>query len=205
MSPLPRETSSPITWPVTWDQGKNREPGRKRYWPLPGSEHTFPKEGGAGSFWEDRGDRRHAGVDLYAPAGAEVVSIENGEVLSAGIFTSPEIVPYWNRTYQVTIAHASGIFCRYAELRDLTVEEGAEVDGGGIIGHVGEVLNLSLIGAGSPAYIRELKKRGRPSMLHLEVFTSAPGPNPNYLGGNWFSSRKPAHLADPAYILRDAI
>jgi septal ring factor EnvC (AmiA/AmiB activator) len=144
-------------------------------------------------------------MDLYAPAGAEVVSIEDGMVLSTGIFTSPDLVPYWNRTYQVTIAHASGIFCRYAELGDLTVEAGAKVDGGGIIGHVGEVLNLSLIGAGSPAYIRALKEQARMSMLHLEVFTSAPGPDPNYLGGNWFSSRKPAHLADPARVLRDSL
>lgn len=205
MSPRPSETSAHSPWPTTPGQGKKREPERKRYWPLPGTEHTFPAEGGAGSFWEDRGDRRHAGMDLYAPAGTEVVSIEDGKVLSTGIFTSQDLVPYWNRTCQVTIAHVSGIFCRYAELRDLTVEAGVKVDGGGIIGHVGEVLNLSLIGAGSPVYIQELKERGRPSMLHLEVFTSAPGPDPNYLGGNWFSSRKPAHLADPARVLRDSL
>ncbi|MGA2934094.1 MAG: M23 family metallopeptidase [Methanomicrobiales archaeon] len=205
MSPRQRDFSSRGTRPVTPDQGKKREPERKRYWPLPGTEHTFPSEGKAGSFWEDRGDRHHAGLDLYAPAGTRVVSIEDGKVLSAGIFTSPDRVPYWNRTCQVTIAHISGVFCRYAELRDVTVKAGREVDGGEIIGHVGEVLNLSLVGAGSPAYIRELKEQGRSSMLHLEAFTSAPGTDPEYQGGNWFSSRKPAHLADPARILRDAV
>lgn len=142
-------------------------------------------------------------MDLYAPAGTEVVSIEDGKVLSTGIFTSQDLVPYWNRTCQVTIAHVSGIFCRYAELRDLTVEAGAKVSGGVILGHVGEVLNLSLIGAGSPAYIRALKEQARMSMLHLEVFTSIPGPDPDYLGGNWFSPKKPAHLIDPARLLRD--
>jgi len=166
---------------------------------------ALPPEGTPGSFWEDRGDRHHAGLDLYAPVGARVVSIEDGKVLSTGIFTSPDLVPYWNVTYHVVIAHDSGIFCRYAELGDLAVGAGARVGGGKVIGHIGEVLNLSLIAAESPAYIRDLKEQGRGSMLHLEVFTSAPGPDPNYLGGNWFSSRKPAHLADPALVLRDAV
>ncbi|MDD1668872.1 MAG: M23 family metallopeptidase, partial [Methanomicrobiales archaeon] len=137
-------------------------------------------------------------MDLYAPAGAEVVSVEDGVVLSAGVFTSPDLVPYWNVTYQVTISHDSGFFCRYAELGDVTIAAGARVRGGGAIGHVGEVLNLSRVGAGSPAYIRKLKEQGRPSMLHLEVFASVPGQDPRYQGGNWFSSKKPSHLADPA-------
>jgi len=181
---------------------KNRR--RTRYWPLPDNEHTLPPGGEPGSFWEDRGDRRHAGLDLYVPPGSRVVSIEDGTVISAGVFTSPDLVPYWNRTYEVTIAHISGIFCRYAELGDLTVEAGADVSGGAVIGHVGEVLNLTLIGTGPPAYILALKEKGRSSMLHLEAFTSVPGPAPEYRGGNWFSPERPAHLVDPALILRDA-
>ena len=178
---------------------------QRRHWPLPGTGHTFPPEGGAGSFWEDRGDRSHAGVDLYAPAGSRVVSIEDGIVVSAGVFTTPDLVPYWNVTYQVTIDHDSGIVCRYAELGDLAVEAGARVDGGEVIGHVGEVLNLSLVGAGSPPYIRALKERGRASMLHLEVFTSVPGPDRRYQGGNWFSPESPSYLLDPALVLRDSL
>jgi hypothetical protein len=205
MSLRPRGRPSRATRLSRGDQGEIQDPGQKRYWPLPDTERTFPEEGGAGSFWEDRGDRHHAGLDLYAPAGTRVVSIEDGKVLSTGIFTSPDRVPYWNRTCQVTIAHASGVFCRYAELRDVTVQAGREVYGGEIIGHVGEVLNLSRIEAGSPPYIWKLKERGRLSMLHLEVFTSAPGPDPSYVGGNWFSSEKPAYLADPAHILRYTI
>ena len=203
MSPHPRDLSSCGTQPVPLDQGKKREPEQKRYWPLPGTEHTFPEEGRSGSFREDRGDRHHSGVDLYAHKGARVVSIEDGKVVSDGVFTSPDLVPYWNRTYQVTIAHASGVFCRYAELMDITVEADGKVYGGEVIGHVGEVLDMSLIGSGSPANIRALKERGSMSMLHFEVFTSHPGPDPNYLGGNWFSPDKPAHLLDPAMVLRD--
>jgi hypothetical protein len=144
-------------------------------------------------------------MDLYAPCGSRVVSIEDGTVISAGVFTSPDLVPYWNRTCQVTIAHFSGIFCRYAELGDLTVEEGITVRGGGLIGHVGEVLNLPLIGERSPPYIRTLKERGRSCMLHIEAFASVPGPDPEYRGGNWFSREKPAHILDPALVLQDAV
>ncbi|HVN65841.1 MAG TPA: peptidoglycan DD-metalloendopeptidase family protein [Methanomicrobiales archaeon] len=179
------------------------DPSRRRLWPLPGIGRVFPEEGTPGSFWEDRGDRFHAGVDLYAPTGSPVVAIEDGRVISAGIFTSPDLVPYWNRTYQVTLAHASGIFCRYAELGDIPVEQGASVRGGWVIGHVGEVLNLSLIGPGAPPYIRALKDQGHDSMLHLETYGLAPGTSPEYRGGNWFSRIRPAHLLDPAPFLRD--
>lgn len=177
---------------------------RTRYWPLPGIVRVFPPEGTAGSFWEDRGDRCHGGLDLYAPRGSPVVAIEEGKVWSAGIFTSPDLVPYWNRTYEVTVAHVSGIFCRYAELGDISVERGSPVRGGEVIGHVGEVLDLALVGPDAPPYIRSLKRRGHGSMLHLEAFSDAPGPAREYLGGNWFTRERPAHLLDPAVILRDA-
>ncbi|MDD1669821.1 MAG: M23 family metallopeptidase, partial [Methanomicrobiales archaeon] len=149
------------------------------------------------------GDRRHTGVDLYAPPGSRVMAIENGTVISAGIFTSPDLVPYWNRTCELTVSHVSGIFCRYAELGDLVVGKGVSVRGGEVIGHVGEVLNLPLVGREAPPYIRSLKEHGHGSMLHLEVYSSVPGPAPGYRGGNWFSREKPAHLLDPFPVLRN--
>jgi hypothetical protein len=177
---------------------------RQRYWPLPGVGRVLPPDGTPGSFWEDRGDRCHGGLDLYAPPGSPVAAIEDGTVLSAGVFTSPDLVPYWNRTFEVTISHHSGIFCRYAELGDISVEAGFSVRGGEVIGHVGEVLDLSRIGPEAPRYIRSLKERGHGSMLHIEAFSAAPGPAPGYLGGNWFTRERPAHLLDPALVLGDA-
>jgi Peptidase family M23 len=176
---------------------------RPRHWPLPGIERGLPPEGSPGSFWEDRGDRRHAGVDLYAPAGSPVVAIEDGTVISTGVFTSAGPVPYWNQTYQVIIAHTSGIFCRYAELGDIFTGPGVPVSGGEVIGHVGTVLDPARIGAGSPPYIRSLKEQGRGSMLHLEVYDAVPGPSQDYLGGNWFTRERPARLLDPAILLGD--
>jgi len=182
----------------------DRGSGQGRHWPLLGCERVLPREGGPGSFWEDRGDRHHTGIDLYAPAGSRVVAIEDGAVISTGVFTSPEIVPYWNRTYHVTVAHASGVFCRYAELGDVAIGPGIFLPAGGLIGHVGQVLNLTLVGPEAPPYIRALKEQGHGSMLHLEAFASPPGPAPEYRGGNWSSRERPAHLLDPGLLLRDA-
>ncbi|HTY53279.1 MAG TPA: M23 family metallopeptidase [Methanomicrobiales archaeon] len=160
-------------------------------------------DGAPGSFWEDRGDRHHAGLDLYAPPGSPVVAIEDGRVVFTGIFTSPSLVPYWNTTFQVIVAHGSGLFCRYAELGDLAVAAGDSIRGGDLVGHVGEVLNPALAGPGVPGYVRELMEAGRSSMLHLEVSTSPPGTDPGYRGGNWFTGEKPAGLVDPAPVLRE--
>jgi murein DD-endopeptidase MepM/ murein hydrolase activator NlpD len=177
----------------------------KLFWPVPDVTPRIPAPGSPGSFWEDRGDRRHTGIDIYAPPGSRVVSVEDGKVLRAGGFTSPDLFPHWNSTVQVIINHGPGIFCRYAELQDVTVEEGSRVRGGEVIGHVGEVLNVSRISAGSPAYIRALAASGRTAMLHLEVYSSLPEPVPGYRGGNWFSPGKPPGLLDPADLVRDTL
>ncbi len=58
-----------------------------------------PEKGKAGSFWENRGDRYHCVVDLYAPENTEVISIERGIVAETGLMTSPEILSYWSPTY----------------------------------------------------------------------------------------------------------
>jgi hypothetical protein len=204
--PLRRRKASPCaSVPGGPDPGEKDHPGQERFWPLPDIERTLPPQRGPGSFWEDRGDRHHAGVDLYAPPGSRVISIEDGTVISAGVFTSPELASYWNATCQVTIAHVSGIFCRYAELGDLAVDAGAEIRGGTVIGHVGEVLNLPRMGGDAPPYVLALRDRGHGSMLHLELFSSAPRPSLEYRGGNWFSPNRPAHLLDPALILRDML
>ncbi len=71
-----------------------------------------PQKGEPGSFWEDRGDRYHCGVDLYAPENTEVVSIEGGDVAETGLMTSSEILPYWNPTYYVIIEQSRGLFCK---------------------------------------------------------------------------------------------
>ena len=171
-------------------------------WPVKNSySRSIPSKGSAGSFWEDRGDRFHCGVDIYAPEGSDVVSIEGGEVTGIGIATSPDKIPYWNKTYYVLVKNKSGFICKYAELADLVVKKEELISSGQLIGHVGLVLNSSKIDENSPGYIQKLKDRN-PSMLHFELYGSdAIEADKNYLGGNWFNKNKPKQLLDPSEYL----
>ena len=174
-----------------------------KHWPVPDSySKKVPGEKAPGRFWEDRGDRHHCGVDIYAPEGSEVVCVEDGIVIEAGVFTSPEQIPYWNVTYDVVIRHAHGLVSRYAELGSLCVGEGEPVKGGQVIGYVGRTLDRSKIGAQAPSYIQKLNRNNHQSMLHFELYHAPPSKDPSYLGGNTFENRKPGHLMDPTEYLK---
>ncbi|AEH61339.1 Peptidase M23 [Methanosalsum zhilinae DSM 4017] len=171
-------------------------------WPLKYQSAKIPKNGEPGSFWEDRGDRHHCGVDLYAPESSEVVSIEDGEVVEVEEMTSPEIVPHWNTTFHIIVRNDSGMFCKYGEVSENLVNKGDIIISGQLIGYVGKVLNQEKIDHSSPAYIQNLKAR-HPSMLHLELWKNNPiTVHRQYLGGNWFAEEKPENLVDPTEYLR---
>ena len=172
-------------------------------WPVKNSySKNIPEQGSAGSFWEDRRDRHHCGVDIYAKKGSEVVSIEDGIVVAVGISTSDEILPYWNKTFYIVIKNNSGFYCKYAELDDVIVKKGSLIKSGQLIGHVGLVLNSDKINEKSPEYIQKLKNKN-PSMLHFELYSEKPIiTHKNYLGGNWFNFNKPDNLLDPTAYLQ---
>lgn len=171
-------------------------------WPVPESYSTrVPPPSSPGSFWEDRGDRHHCGVDIYAPCNSLVVAAESGKVEYIGPFTSPEWIPYWNPTSSVICSLRGGYFIRYAELGEVWVECGDQISCGEPIGRLGPVLNFSLIEDESPAYIRTLKDRGHQCMLHVEMYRTMPDNDPHYLGGNWFGAGKPQGLLDPSLLL----
>jgi murein DD-endopeptidase MepM/ murein hydrolase activator NlpD len=168
-------------------------------WPLipEGRSRRVPCRGSPGSFAEDRGDRRHCGVDLYATPGSKVVSIEDGIVLEVGTFTSPRIIPYWNETFYVVVENESGSFAKFAELAEVDVRLGDRLVSGQMLGRVGSVLNPEKIGDDAPAYIKSLKEEGDSSMLHFELYGSRPEFSERYMGGNWFGPGKPRGLLDP--------
>ena len=178
-----------------------------KYWPAPYSHSIdIPSPGFPGSFWEDRDDRYHCGVDIYAPEGSGVLSIEAGKVIEIGISTSPQLVPYWHETSYVLIKNKNepGHICKYAELGDIKVRVGDSIRAGQLIGHVGLVLDLDKITDNSPFYIREIMKKENGSMLHFELFKSPPiktNVDLDYLGGNWFCDTKPKSLLDPTKYL----
>lgn len=172
-----------------------------KYWPVPHSTvRNLPESGKQGSFWEDRGDRHHAGVDLYAPTGSDVVAIEAGNVIEVKQFTSPLLISYWNITVSVLVQTAEGKILRYAEMSDSVVSKGDHLEAGQLIGHVGMVLDPDKIDSTSPAYIQRLKNDKLPSMLHFEIHSCIPLEE-NYLGGNYFTTQKPAGLLDPTGYL----
>lgn len=177
-----------------------------KYWPVPDSfSPTPPAPGEHGCFWEDRGDRYHAGIDLYSPEGSPVLAIENGRVVLVQQFTSPDLVDYWNVTYSVIIETASGFVTRYAELSQITIQSGEMVISGQIIGRVGLVLNDHHVDSTAPEYIQALKQDGHQSMLHFELHCCLPVDESHYLGGNYFTRVKPPSLLDPAGYLQTCV
>jgi murein DD-endopeptidase MepM/ murein hydrolase activator NlpD len=173
-----------------------------KFWPVPNSySKKIPLNGNPGSFWEYRGDRFHSGIDIYAPEGSEVLSVDDGKVIDTGKFTSPKTIPYWNKTYYLLIKNNDGFFCKYAELGSITVKTSENVKAGQIIGQVGLVIDANKITNDSPNYIKRLKKDGKTSMLHFELCESRPNQNKNYLGGNYFINIKPKNLLDPTSYL----
>lgn len=177
-----------------------------KYWPVPNSySKTIPTDDSPGSFWENRDDRHHCGIDLYAPEGSDIISIEDGKVIEKGIFTSPKKVSYWNETKYVLIRNQDGFYCKYAELRDVNVHVGEQVNSGQLIGHVSQVLNSQNVTKESPSYIKKLLKKRKLSMLHFELHKAFPIQSKEYLGGNWYGSKKPRYLVNPALYLLSII
>lgn len=172
-----------------------------KFWPVPESYLKEIPRSGPGSFAENRGDRNHCGVDIYAPSGSKVLSTEEGVVIAVGKFTSPEIKTYWNTTYFVAIKHASGYTVKYCELGMVYVSLNERVEGGQIIGNIGKVLCLEKINKDSPLYIQKSKEAGIKSMLHFELYEEVPVITESYTGGNWFDSKKPPSLLDPTEYL----
>ena len=170
-------------------------------WPLKNRNIKIPDPGQSGSFWENRGDRRHCGIDLYTKVGDDVYNIENGSVIDVGVMTSPELIGYWNVTYYVLVENQDGTFWKYGEMSNILISINDSVVEGQKIGEVGLVLNPNKIDSNSPIYIQKLKRKN-PSMLHLELFSHDPiAVAKQYLGGNWFASKKPLQLMNPAQRL----
>ncbi len=171
------------------------------FWPVPDSySKKPPPPGDPGGFWENRGDRHHCGVDIYAPFGSEVRAVESGVVVNISVFTSPEIIPYWNKTFAVTVRSSFNYYFKYAEMNDVVVHQDQKLRAGQLVGHVGKVLNPSQIDDSSPDYIRRLNEQSQQSMLHFEVYRTNPSIS-HYCGGNYFSDGQPEHLMDPTPFL----
>jgi murein DD-endopeptidase MepM/ murein hydrolase activator NlpD len=177
-----------------------------KVWPVPDSfSRVIPMDNAQGSFWENRQDRNHAGVDIYAPSGSVVLATEDGFILETCIFTSPDVIRYWNITYSILLKTPDNRILRFAEMGDITVKQGQKVVAGDLLGHVGIVLNTDKIDETSPGYIQKLKVANLPAMLHFEMYSSLPIEVQNYLGGNFFKGQRPVSLINPTEYLKSIL
>lgn len=96
----------------------------------------------------DRGTRRHAGCDLYAPVGTDVLAVEDGIVLRGPYL-------FYDGVHAVEVQHPCGIV-RYGELSGAPeLKAGAPVKAGQVIGWVGKMKTVPQ------------------SMLHFELYSGA--------------------------------
>ncbi|MBX3042268.1 MAG: M23 family metallopeptidase [Candidatus Kapabacteria bacterium] len=168
--------------------------------PLLNYHKLLPKTG-SGSFGEFRNDRIHTGIDLYAEFGTEVRAVLNGEVVETGVFTSPDMVDYWNKTYFAAIQHNDGKIFKYCEMGEIFISKGELIKSGHIIGEVGKVINVQMVSQEAPDYIKSLVMTNCCSMLHFEMYSGLPYFPENYLGGNIFSKKIPDNLLNPYEFL----
>ena len=105
-------------------------------------------------FGSSRGDRKHAGCDLYAPEGTAVFSITQGTVLSVGGF--------YKGTDEIAVNH-NYFIGRYCELiPSFDIKPGCKVNSGDFLGVI-----ISM----------DIKNGGNNSMLHFEMYNgNAQGP-----------------------------
>jgi murein DD-endopeptidase MepM/ murein hydrolase activator NlpD len=86
-----------------------------------------------------RGGRRHAGIDLYAPAGTIVRAMADGKVI--------QVYPFYCETYAIEVDHGNFI-ARYGEVdkrkSNIFVSAGDDVKRGDKIGVVGRLVGITV-------------------------------------------------------------
>jgi len=141
------------------------------------SYHERPRAFGSP---RDGGARSHAGCDLYAPAGTEILAMEAGIIARA-------CYPFYDVVFALEIKSADGRVIRYGEISGAApgLVLGSQVAEGQLIARVGKMEHISQ------------------AMLHLEVYAgTALGPLTNK-GRPPFMRR--ADLVNPTELLDAAV
>lgn len=154
--------------------------------PLKNYKYEIPTGNHFGAFGTTRKFDIHTGVDLYCEEHADVVAIEEGEVIAIEWFTGEVIdMPWWNNTKAIAVKGKSGVI-NYGEVvphEDLKV--GDKVTEGQLLGWVTAVLKV------------DKGKVPSTSMLHLELYVE--------YDGDWvlweLDTPQPKRLLDPTNLL----
>lgn len=138
---------------------------------------------GARRFGSNRSNgRKHAGIDLYAPAGTTVRAMADGKVIA--------IYPFYCETYAVEVDH--GVFiARYGEIDkqkvNIFVARGSTVKRGEKLGIVGKLVGIKV-----PS-----------NMLHLEIYETTSASALTVRGNPPYQRRK--DLIDPTLSIDKAV
>lgn len=143
-----------------------------------------------GAFGYKRKWNFHPGVDLYTNDWQSVYAIEDGVVVSIGLFTGPAInMPWWENTWYIMIEGKSGVF-NYGELQEPQsgwIRVGKKVIAGSCVGNVKRVLFEDKLRPRIPGHST--------SMLHLELYTHGTTEPVEWL------DKKPPNLLDPTFAI----
>ena len=125
------------------------------------------------------GGRFHAGCDLLADRGTEILAIEDGTVIEGPYY-------FYEGTYALEVKHASGLVVRYGEILQTVprgISPGARVSKGQVIAHVGQL---------DSGY----------SMLHFEMYKGTV--NGGLTDSNQWPFQRRSDLMDPTSFLDGA-
>ncbi len=137
--------------------------------------HTGGRSFGSG---RSGGTRKHAGCDLIAPKGTEILAMADGQVIQSPYF-------FYSGTYALEVKQDNGMVVRYGEIAKTLphgIMSGARVSRGQVIAYVGR------LNSGS-------------SMLHLEMYTGTKS-GPLTQSGNVY--RRRSDLVDATPYLDNA-
>lgn len=150
------------------------------FWPMPSITKRVATYGGK-AFGASRleGLRRHAGVDILAPRGAEVVAPESGTIVATQRFNGP-------RAHALLLQTDSGPVILLGEVEPGSWHQynagiGSRVEGGQPVARVG------------------INPRGS-TMLHYEMYREGTARNHQW----WKAAAAPAELLDPTVYLEAA-
>ena len=127
---------------------------KKRRLPWPTISHQITKRYGKHQHPQYKTYTFHKGIDIKAPQGAEVWAVSKGTIVFAQWSQKPGLREYGK---MVMIAHGGGYYTLYAHLNSILVKDPQEVEGGQVIGKVGQTASKK----GSYLYF-EMRKEGAP-------------------------------------------
>jgi len=122
--------------------------------PWPTISHQITKRYGKHQHPQYKTYTFHKGIDIKAPKGQEVWAVSKGTIVFAQWSQKPGLREYGK---MVMIAHGGGYYTLYAHLNSILVKENQAVEGGQVIGKVGQTASKK-----GPYLYFEMRKDGAP-------------------------------------------